>query len=489
MRTLPPLTAVALALFALSGTARAASVIVQLPEDAAIHVYDRNRPDAPRIDCPGVCTYSIPGDFLDLFELKVDVVPDPRTGDPPWDLVAMNGCGGTSTLPADNAICFLPAQSSITLSFQLQYRPVVAVKVGGAVGGPLSFLTISGGPGADNSPIVGFACNAMAPTVPACAKHQQHGASIALSAGTSLQATLDSVSPPCGSGNCKFPIEEDTCVGYLYRNGAPLLFPTVEISGPECPTGPGIGGGGGGGPPPELDPIKQLALQQMRRELAQALAPCLTAGTAVSLFALGTPGVLAGRLVFAPAAGICARIVQHLVDLQKVYDDPPAPSYTKVAPITSTGSPSLDLSPCKELTGPPRRLCRKLGSAAQRHVAKLFHVGDVITSLRTAIERASAASQANDQKAIKRQVTAAGKRSTQLAAAFAARAKAGAKVAAILRDAGTTGSLDEAQFTEAASIVLDDLAAVGLPASAAQAVLGPALTPRTIDLVDLLGQP
>jgi hypothetical protein len=370
-----------LGVIAFGTTARAANLTVTLPQQAAVRVYDRDRPDAPRIDCPGTCSYQVAGSGIDLSQLNVDVLPDPRTGDPPWDLVAMTGCRGTSALPADNGICFLPSEGNVALSFQVQYRPVVAVKVGGTIGGPLSHFFITGGPAADNSPIVGFSCDAVAPLVQACAKHQRHGATIGLSAPSTLQATLDAVSSPCGSGNCTFPVDADTCVAYLYRNGAPLLYPDVEIGGPECPTGPGIGGGGGGGgtnPPPELDPIKSLALEQMRHELAQSLAPCLTAGTTVSLFALGPIGVLTGRLVFAPAAGICARIVQHLAELQRVYDDPPDPAFRTIAPVAATAVPPVDLSPCKEVTGKDRRTCVKLGKAAHRHVASLFHVGDVI---------------------------------------------------------------------------------------------------------------
>lgn len=473
--------------------AHGATLIVKLPATAAIRVYDRDHPDAPSIDCPGTCRYETTGAALGLNAVKVDVLADPRTGDPPWDIVAINGCRGTSALPADNANCYLPTTGDATVSFDLAYRPVVAVKAGGSVGGPLAALYISAGPGAENAGIVGHACNVRDQNQKTCAKHQHKGAAIALSVGQGDRAALDSVSAPCGSAACTFTVESDTCVAYLYHNANPLLFPTIDLIPVDCPTGPGIegpggGGGGDGPPPPGFDPLKQLALDTMRAEVAQSYAPCLTAGTSLALFAVGPIGAATGQLVFTPAALICARIVQHLTELQRVYDDPPDPAFHTLARLRKTDVPSVDPSVCASLTGSDRKICRKLAHAAQRHVKALYRVGDVAVVWRTTVERASAAYAADEQRQFKRQLRAATKRAKQLTAAIAARAKAGKKIVAILRAANVTGTLSETQFTDASAIVLSNLANAGLPESDARALLGTALTPRAIDLLEILSQ-
>ena len=109
--------------------------------------------------------------------------------------------------------------------------------------------------------------------------------------------------------------------------------------------------------------------------------------------------------------------------------------------------------------------------------------------MRETVERATAARQANKERALKRQLHAGKRRLQQLEAAIAARARSGGKLAAVLTAAGTTGALSEAQFTEVSAIVLGKLAEQGIPQSEAQTLLGSALTPRALDLLAVLGEP
>lgn len=68
-------------------------------------------------------------------------------------------------------------------------------------------------------------------------------------------------------------------------------------------------------------------------------------------------------------------------------------------------------------------------------------------------------------------------------------ARAGGKLAAVLRAAGVTGALTDAQSAQAVDSVLTELASQGIAATTAQALLGSALAPVAIDVLAVLGQP
>src|SRR5262249_54090530 len=108
---------VSLAIALVAVSAHAACLIVHLPENAAIKVTDHNPPpEGPRIDCPPTCAYEAPGSGVVINDLKVEPVLDPRNNDRPWDITGMPGCRGTSALPADNALCFLPSEGDVDVS-------------------------------------------------------------------------------------------------------------------------------------------------------------------------------------------------------------------------------------------------------------------------------------------------------------------------------------------------------------------------------------
>jgi hypothetical protein len=215
----------------------------------------------------------------------------------------------------------------------------------------------------------------------------------------------------------------------------------------------------------------------------------VTATTGLALFAIPGAGLAVGGVVLDLVAPLCESHVLHLIDLQRVYDDPPDFAFGTIAPITPSARTKVDASSCDAAAGDERGTCRRAAKAATRYLGKVQRVGDVAEALRITVERASAAVQAGDERALKKQLRAAGKREKQLDAALATRGRFGAKLASALNDAGVTASLTEAQFSDAAEIVLTKLAAGGLPETEARTVLGPALTPLALDPLALLGQP
>jgi hypothetical protein len=111
-------------------TAHAARVDIVIPSAGVVQVTDATPPaEGPRIACPPDCTHVTPGPDIDIFDLRVVVPNDPATNDPAWDIVSMDGCRGTSALPADNGKCFLPFSGDVTVSITLRYRPIVALTI------------------------------------------------------------------------------------------------------------------------------------------------------------------------------------------------------------------------------------------------------------------------------------------------------------------------------------------------------------------------
>jgi hypothetical protein len=237
-----------------------------------------------------------------------------------------------------------------------------------------------------------------------------------------------------------------------------------------------------------MQTAKERALVELRREFDQAVYPCLVATSGVPLLVIPGSGIPIAATLLAIAGPRCTEAVQRLADLQKTYDDPPDFDYDTIAPIAPTARPSIELPSCSEATGTERGLCRRLIKAAKQYVAKAQRVGDVVTALRTTIERASAALLAGDDRALKKQLRAAGKRQRQLDAALAARARTGGKLASVLGEAQVTGSMTQQQYVDAAFIVLGKLEEQGLPQAEVQEALGSALRPKVIDVLELLAR-
>jgi hypothetical protein len=227
----------------------------------------------------------------------------------------------------------------------------------------------------------------------------------------------------------------------------------------------------------------------MRRELAQSLAPCFTVGAGLALFAIPASGIAAGSVILNFSIPVCEYHLAHIIDLQRVYNDPPDFDYEHVVGITPSARTPIDATSCDTASGADRKACRRIAKAATKYAGKVQRVGDVTEALRITVERASAALLAGDEKALNKQLKAGTKRGRQLDAAVATRARFGAKLAATLGDAGISASLTETQFGEAVQTVLGRLAAGGLPEADARAALGPALTPTALDPLTVLGQP
>jgi hypothetical protein len=210
----------------------------------------------------------------------------------------------------------------------------------------------------------------------------------------------------------------------------------------------------------------------------------------VALFGAGGPvATVSAAVMLSAASPICAILVHDLIEWHKIYKDPPDFDFHRIMPIRPSARPAIDLPSCDGLDGSDRKTCRRLGKAVLRYAAKVQRVADILDALRVTIERASAAVQANDERALKKQLRAADKRGKQIEAAIRGRANAGEKVVATLTDAGVTGAVSEAQFTEISAFILARLAEQGLAEAEARTDLDSALTPSALDPVALLGEP
>src|SRR5205085_4957659 len=102
------------------------------PPGAGWKIEERFPPEGtPRISCPPTCSYQAPTPTLDVGDLIVVPVDDPRTKNPPWNVISMDQCAGTSTLPSPSPICTPPTSGHVNVTVTLQYRPIVAIKFKG----------------------------------------------------------------------------------------------------------------------------------------------------------------------------------------------------------------------------------------------------------------------------------------------------------------------------------------------------------------------
>lgn len=233
----------ALAMLVAGGVADAARLDVELPTAGQVYVFDQGGPmDGSRISCPPDCTHSNPGPSVSISSLRVDVQPDPVTRDPGWDIVSLEGCGGTSTLPATSVICYVTAAGDVRVRVVLRYRPILSVTFTGTINVPLSGLNVtSSGAGP------GFSCDGTSPQPHRCAQHYTPNETVHLTASTGgSHAQFLGMSAPCGGETtCDFTLVADTCITVTYTHVQPEGFPTATLDGPGCVTGDGGGGGGG----------------------------------------------------------------------------------------------------------------------------------------------------------------------------------------------------------------------------------------------------
>lgn len=507
-----------LTVLAVAASMHAATVIVNLPGDAPLRLVDDPQPPTggPRISCPPTCTYSSDGPSIGIINLRVTQDPDPRTNDPPYDILTADGCvGGEGSLPNVQFSCRLPDEGNATISFTTRYRPVIAVTSGGTIGGMSPNLFVVGGPGPDymGGDASSFSCDFLvgenltpeeqAARVRSCARHLSVDQPVFVQAPDVPPASaLVSASAPCALGpvegnaqRCDFTLTEDTCISVLYLNETPPGFPERTISGPDCPSGPGVEGtgGGGGSVPPEIDPVKALALEAMRAEFERVVYPCLVGSSGVSVYvglvALGPAiSIMIGGSLVAAATPACATGIRRLMQLQLIVNDPPDPNFQEVAKVPKKTKAQLDLPSCDEFSGKEKRFCRKLGKSLTKYVEKDDRVSDIAETLRITVERAVGAFQSDDEKALKKQLKAVSKRQRQLDGAKKKRARQGAKLAKVFDKEQILVELDADQFTTGSEAALEGLAEEGLPEDEARTLLDTTLDPRTLDWLSVIAR-
>jgi hypothetical protein len=172
-----------------------------------------------------------------------------------------------------------------------------------------------------------------------------------------------------------------------------------------------------------------------------------------------------------------------------VYDDPPDPTYHRLARVVPTARASLDLPSCASLATKERRACGRLERFATRYVAAVQRVTNVATALATTGNRYAAAAAAGNAQAKRKQARHAAKLSRRLDATRRARSRAGAKLVRALRSLDVSGALTDAQATQAVGLILDDLAAQGVATDRTLTIVGSAATPGAIDVLSVLAKP
>jgi hypothetical protein len=241
----------------------------------------------------------------------------------------------------------------------------------------------------------------------------------------------------------------------------------------------------------QLPQFKKDAFEQMKLELQQALYPCVVAATGLSTIGLGgiVVGPIIGTVLIGSAGSLCSVHLAALILEQRIYQEPPDLAFHRIAPVVRTTPPSLELPACTASSPRDRAFCRRLERLMKRYVAAAQHVTDVTTALSKTANRYGGAVAASDAKAANKQKRYADKLTRRVKTAAKARARVGAGIAALLRSAGVSGMLTDAQTAQAVDVVLADLAGQGLPEDQARALLGSALMPGALDVLTVLGQP
>ena len=126
-------------------------------------------------------------------------------------------------------------------------------------------------------------------------------------------------------------------------------------------------------------------------------------------------------------------------------------------------------------------------AAASAYLTAVDRYASTAAAVRKTVERDSAAKKAGNKAAVAKQEQALTSLERELATATAARRKAGAKLAATLRDTKAPIKLTRAQVAEGLEAVKTRVGRSGLGAAKLSALAGQALTPRPIDVLAALG--
>ena len=237
------------------------------------------------------------------------------------------------------------------------------------------------------------------------------------------------------------------------------------------------------------DKIRAAVLADMKAEIAKMAYPCLTLSVAAATLAiLGPAGPIIGGTMAAFAGPWCLTSLKIVQDLNLTYNDPPVDNFSVVALVPKNAAPAVTLPACPAAPAVDATRCAALQAAVLDYLDKLQGVADVASTLATTIGRESAAGGAGDANAVALQQQAGLALVPQLAAVDAARAAAGARLAAALRAFGAKGKLTKAQAAVAYAKIVKQLVSAGVSEAEIRTTIGTALKPTPIDVLTVIAR-
>lgn len=251
--------------------------------------------------------------------------------------------------------------------------------------------------------------------------------------------------------------------------------------------------------PPVDDPDKQkkkdAAAADLDFAVGSALSSCsvalggaglLAAGgiTTVPLPVAGLPASSAGAMMASLAGPLCGLALQRLLQDYKDIKDPPDPNTGQVA-IPATAKAQRPVG-CRRYKKRARTTCSKLATAAAKVATAARRVDAVGKAINVTVDRSSTAIAANDATNAALQDASHRVLSGMLAASIRAQNAASAKLAKLLRRYHINIRLKAKGIAKGTQLTLKKLAALGVPAADLQQLAGPALKPKSIDVVKQL---
>ena len=141
---------------------------------------------------------------------------------------------------------------------------------------------------------------------------------------------------------------------------------------------------------------------------------------------------IAGEVMSAAAAPLCAPKIGRLLDDYKVFDDPPDANYWQVAvPARARAAPDVSAG-CRHASGKAHAFCLELASLVAQLVRAAGRTTAADGALVTTVNRASGAKRAHNQKALQLQLANATKLERNLRSDLAAEASLGGQIRKLL---------------------------------------------------------
>jgi len=241
-----------------------------------------------------------------------------------------------------------------------------------------------------------------------------------------------------------------------------------------------ISGGAAAHKPPAKTPArtraKLNALRALRDTWERALYPCVAAGASTPLLGLGVPGVMTAAVLLPFAGTLCAAYEKTIAVEINTYSDPPLDSYHTLARARDPRPAPTSAPPCTKWTGKVRLLCEREEADLRTLAGKVADVEALAASVETTISRETAALNAGDSDATRRQDRRLAQLTRQLDRAESAATDAGKRFARLMHKADIPLGLTAAQAGAAIATLTTAVEADGVP----QASLAPALGDRSI---------